>query len=275
MSKTAVAVQAHAEVPDYLKEEKAKATTGLDTSDFILPRIKLLQAMSPECRNVEGAKSGTFWHTGANKSLGTSFRFLPAVVAKRVILWEPTKSGTGGKVLAYSADGRNWAMGGNTTHNVTLKDGKTKATWNTKATVAQSKLLEWGSSDPSVESSPPAATLIYDYCCYLLDEPGLSPTMLGCYKTSINQAKKLNTALLMTNKPIQASIVECSALNMTSEGNTWSVPSFKLTGYAAKEQYLLAKEMGERYANHTADYQDAPEHVATHMDAPLMDEIKY
>jgi hypothetical protein len=225
---------------------------GLDQSDYKLPRIKLLQPLSPEVRSFPGqAIPSQFWHCGANVDLGTQFDFVAAVASKRVILWAPREAG--GAMLAYSADGKTWTTGGDQTFDLELK-GKKRVSWNTRENVVQSRLLEWGSSDPSDEKSPPAATLIYEYLCYLPTHPDLSPCMLGVYRTAIHNAKKLNTSLLMLRKPLAAVKISCFSDMMQEGGNAWAVPNFKLAGYVQLKDYEVAKEMAAQYTSYTAEY---------------------
>jgi hypothetical protein len=243
------------EVPDYLQDEKSVGITGLDQSDFIIPRIKLLQAQSPECQGKDSLRPGVFYHDGTKTVIGDDFTFIPAIASKKAYLWRPSKTGTG-EMLAMSRDAKEWATGGNKKFKVTLKDEKTEVIWDTKKSVIQSGLLNWGSSNPEDEKSQPAATLIYEYCCYLVDHPDLSPSMFGTYKTSLNEAKQLNTALLMTRKPIQAIKVKVTVGEMHEGTAHWFIPKFELAGYASKDEYEICKELGNKYAAYTADYQD-------------------
>ncbi len=241
------------DLPDHLKDENATGIKGLDSSDFKLPRIKLLQALSPEVRAYPGiAIPGHFWHTGSNTSLGSDFKFVPATASKRVILWSSRNNGA--KLIAFSQDGRNWTSGGNQKHQINVKGVPNPVTIATGKDVASSRLLEWGSSNPSDPKSSPAATLIYEYLVYLPDYPSLSPCMLGMYRTAIDNAKKLNTSLLQMRKPIYSVVVDCIAEELQDNGNVWSVPSFKLAGWATKNAYVIAKQMSEEYDAYTANY---------------------
>ena len=242
-----------ADMPEHLKNESAAGINGLDSSDFKLPRIKLLQALSPEVRAYPGkAIPGHFWHSGANVSLGNDFKFVPASASKRAILWSSRNNGA--KLVAFSSDGRNWSMGGNQSHELTVKGLPKPVMVNTGKDVVSSRLLEWGSSNPADPKSPPAATLIYEYLCYLPDHPEMSPCIMGMYRTAIDNAKKLNTSLLQIRKPIYSVVVDCISEEIQENGNVWSVPSFKLAGWASKEAYTISKKMSEDYEAYTAVY---------------------
>lgn len=242
-----------ADLPEHLRNEKTAGITGLDPSDFKLPRIKLLQALSPEIRQFPGiALPGIFWHTGSNISLGNDFKFIPACAFKRVILWSSRNQNA--TVLAYSKDGRSWDSGGNSQFQIQVKGSNNPVTIRTGANVASSRLLDWGSSDPANPRSPPAATLIYEYLCYLPMRPELSPVMLGLYRTAANNAVKLNTTLLQLRMPTYSVVVDCVSKELQDDGNVWSVPTFKPAGRAGKEAFAISKQIASEYESYSKNY---------------------
>jgi len=259
------------QVPDYLKGVEVKSDFGLDQGDFKVPLIKLLQGQSPEVSSGQpGAKPGEFWHTGAKKSLGSSFVFIPAHIGKKVILYEPTKSGTGGRILAYSKDSLKWDTGGNSEFTVNIKTSPKPIVWKTGKDVHSSGLLGWGSSDPANEKSAPAAMLIYNYVCVLCDPNNknavikeLTPTMFGVYKTAIPSAQELNTQFLLLRGPSQkiapppSVYVQASAKSKTKDGTTWTIPVFTPVGRVMDVAvYKDACMLGEQYASYNADFSE-------------------
>ena len=240
-------------VPDFLKDEKANGIQGLDQSDFRVPRIKLLQPLSPEIRDYPGvAVPNIFWHTGANKSLGAEFECVMVNISKRVILWAPRE--TGGGLLAYSNDAKYWTSGGGNEFQVKLKGKKELVTWKTGKDVESSGLMEWGSSDPDDKKSSPAASLVYEYIMFMPTMPELSPCTISLYRTGVRSAKQLNTSLLMTRKPPYCIKVKVGVKMEQSGSDMWSVPVFNLNGYVDAATYEVTKLMAERYA----DYQPEP-----------------
>lgn len=245
------------EAPDYLQGEKATGLEGLGNQDFKIPRIKLLQPLNPEISAFQGkAIPSEFWHTGLNISLTTEFRFVPCIIQKRVILWNPREEGGG--ILAMSHDGVNWSQGANKEFKIKLKNVKEPVTWNTKGNVPQSKLLEWGSYNPDDDESGPAATLSYEYLMYLYDNPDLSPIVMSCYRTMIPKAKQFNTALLMLKRPINSVLVKCSSQEAGEGGNTWHIPQFETQGYVEKEIFELTKSIAAKYAAYAPVEDDRP-----------------
>lgn len=239
--------------PDYLQVGERTGLEALGQGDFKMPRILMLQPLSPQVKVFQGiAIPGEFWHSGLNVSLGPKFRFVPCVATKKVILWNPRDSGGG--ILAFSRNAKDWDSGARTQHEVKLKGKKEKVVWDTGRDVQHSGLTKWGSSDPDEPNSQPAATEIYEYLIYLLDKPDLSPVILGCYKTALPNAKGFNTSLLMLKNPITSVAVDCFAEAMNNDTGEWTVPQFQLSGYVPKEVHLAAKALGEKYADYNVDY---------------------
>src|SRR5580692_7697886 len=108
MAKTAVAVKDEGQLtlPDFMKGQEGLGTENLGASDVAVPRIKLMQALSPELQEYNDLKAGNFWHTLAEQNFGSEVRISPIFVDKRFILWRPRKSGGG--ILARADNGVNW-----------------------------------------------------------------------------------------------------------------------------------------------------------------------
>lgn len=243
------------DTPDYLPN----VGTGLETlgaKDYKIPRLILLQALNPECRAFPGvAIPGSFWHTGANVSLGQKFNMIAALVSKKVILFKPRWDGGG--LLAFSNDAVKWDSGANKSFTVHPVDkNPDTVVWNTGRDVASGGLTKWGSSNPAVENSQPAATAIYEYLVYLPDHPSISPVLFSMSKTALNSAKALNTTYMMLKKPMAGVVVEISAKEVTENNNTWYIPSGRGAGWAPKATYEMVEQMGKQYNNYKADYED-------------------
>lgn len=264
------------ELPDYLSGKERLGTETLGKEDFKVPRIKLLQPLSPEIITFMGkALPGEFWHTGANISLGSEFTMIPVIVGKRVVLWRPRDDSDGG-VLAFSRDAINWQTGANQTFEVKIKGVKKPVKWSTGKNVAASGLLEFGTSNPDETNSYPAATLCYEYLAYLPDRPDLSPCVLGVYKTGIGNAKGFNTYLLMQRKPSACMAVRVFASKQQKGLNSWHVPSFDPAGFATKETFEITKKIAEQYEEYEVeiDQEDMTDDAIKTADA-IKDEIPF
>lgn len=257
------------ELPDYLKGNEKLGTEALGKEDVKIPRIKILQPLTPEVNSYRGkAIPGEFWHTGANLPLGSEFKFIPVIVGKRVVLWRPRDDGNGG-ILAFSRDAVKWISGANQKFEVKLKGVKGTVTWETGKDVASSGLLEFGSSNPDEPNSAPAATLAYEYLAYLPDHPELSPVVLGVMKTGIPNAKALNSYLLQMRRPTTCLAIRCFSDEVTKGRDSWHVPKFEPAGYATKEVFDMLEKMKENYADYQTDMTQEDE------DAAPIDNVAY
>ena len=233
-------------VPDYLKNE-ATTDLGLGQGDYIIPRIKLLQGLSPEVKDF-GAKAGTYWHSGANKTVGDSFNFIVCHILKRVMVWDAR--GINSNLVAYSADGKHWTSGGNSKFGFRVKGFKEPIMMTTSHDVQSSGLLNFGTSNPHDPKSAPVATQVYEYLIYTPEFPELSPCLMGMYRTATQAAKKLNTQLLMLNqqrRPHQSVMIECKAIIESNDEGEWYVPTFRVAGYVSKETFDNAKLITDKY----------------------------
>ena len=78
-------------LPAHLQGTPKNVNWGdIDPKQRMLPRIKLLQATSPECADYPGqAKAGEFWHTTLTESLGTEILGVPIMRRQTYNLWAP------------------------------------------------------------------------------------------------------------------------------------------------------------------------------------------
>lgn len=251
------------DIPDWYKDDPAQKTglENLGSKDYKIPRVILLQALNPECRQFPGqAIPGYFWHTGANVSLGQKFNMVSAVVNKRVVLFRPRNMGGG--VLAISNDAQRWDNGGGKKFVVTpINNDPRQVTWDTGKDVHSSGLLGFGSSFPENDQSPPAATLFYEYLVFLPDYPQLSPVLYSMSKTALPSARALNSTYAMLKKPIAMARIEITATEKTENNNTWYVPTARGNGFVDKTLFDAVTLVGKNFGDYKAEYEEdyAPE----------------
>jgi len=193
----ALAKRDNSNVPDHLRQF-AKAKIGnIDQTDLVIPRIKLLQALSPELTTFDNAKVGTFWHTIASQNLGAELLAIPIVIKKSYILWAPRNDDRG--ILARAMDGIHWDPP-NAEFTVKPKGSSQSVTYYTKETVAESGLDQFGSSVPGDSQSTPAAALTYNMLWFLPEFPELSPSVIINTRSSIKPMQQLLSKI--DSKPI-------------------------------------------------------------------------
>lgn len=246
MAKNEIATVAdEAGVPAYLQNVKPMQADNFDSSDVVIPNVKLLQGLSEEVSTFPDAKAGIFWHTGADMALGESIRFIIVSRRKKYILQAPLEDGQG--ILARSDDAVVWDRMGSWQVKV---DKKTTVTWAINdLDVARSGLTQWGTSDPDDENSPPAATLVYEYLVMLPDYPELGPALIRLARSAIRKAKKgLNDKILLqknNGRPMQALVFAAKSVTETSDSGPYNNWSFTSSGFASEPQFRDATRLSE------------------------------
>ena len=250
----AVAVQqpqSSAVVPTFAQaDRKSKAKIGnMDATDLIIPRIKLLQAISPEVKDEkEGAKDGEFWHTIAEQSLGKEVLIVPILVKKDTVLWAPRGDDRG--ILARSSDNIHWDKGyENQEFEVQFK-GQAKRKIYTRGSVAESGLAEFGSSVPGDKRSAPVASLTYTWLFALLQYPELSPVAVINTRSSLKAGRQLYNKIEL--RPAQP-FAQLYTMFKTDEGTSdepFNGYGYVGAGYVSDEEmYNQLKELHERFSS--------------------------
>lgn len=231
--------------PDYLSGVAANSgLTGLDANDFVVPRVKLLQSVSEEVDTFDDAEAGQFWLNVMDTPLGDELEFIICANKKRVLLLPPMGDARG--ILARSDDGIHWSPP-NGKWDVKLKGVRNPVTWETKATVRESGLLEFGSSNPEDPDSNPAATLFYEYLVYLPKFPELSPCLLSLARSQAKKAKDLNGKVEMRKAPMQAQKFQAKTVKETSSEGDYYNYQFVSSGWASQDQFEGCKAISDRF----------------------------
>ncbi len=243
----AVQKEAPAPVPAFMQGNKT-ASMGNDASDRIIPRVKLLQKISPEIDTFNDARPGEFWHTLAEQSLGPSMLVVPILKLKSLVLWAPRGDDRG--ILARSNDTIHWQTP-NLKFRVRPKGSPSEIEYDLKGSVAESGLAEFGSSIPGDSNSAPAASLTYNLMFYAVDFPELSPFMVINTRSAVKAAKNLLAKIDMREGNHYGQIFR---MGITDEGTT-TEPYF---GYSyTAEGYLQDEELYNRLGQMFEDFSSA------------------
>ena len=199
---------------------------GLGAGEVEIPRLKLLQASSPELTEFNNAKQGEFWHSLIDKPFGSTVRICPIYIDWRFILWRPREAGGG--ILARADDGKHW-MPADTEFTVRLRSDH-EVKWRTARTVAASRLDKRGSSNPSDPNSPPAATRIYSIVCSFPDRKDLPPAVVTLQRAAIKAATKLIGELKVLRAPSFGVIFEIASFKDKSPSGEFYNYAFKMVG---------------------------------------------
>jgi hypothetical protein len=206
---------------------------GLGADDIEIPRLKLLQATSPELAKFNKAKPGQFWHSLIDDTLGSTVRICPIYIDWRFILWRPREAGGG--ILARADDGQHWAPA-DTEFTVTLGGGQ-DVKWRTAPTVAASGLDKRGSSNPSDPKSPPAAARIYSVVCSFSDRQDLPPAAVILQGANIKVATKLIDQLKVLRAPSFGAVFEMRSSKDKSKSGEFYSYTFELVGPVGEKAF--------------------------------------
>lgn len=96
-----VAVLESAEVPAYLQTEgPARGSEGVGTEDLSIPRLEIVQSLSP-CRDkedpayIEGAEEGMLYNNVSRELYGNAVKIVPVIFKKEYLIWKDRKQGGG------------------------------------------------------------------------------------------------------------------------------------------------------------------------------------
>lgn len=238
------------QLPDYLRDMQKSAKVGnVDQTDFIIPRIKLLQKISPECDAYEAAKPGRFWHTVMNADLGPELKFAPILVRKTYVLWAPRNDDRG--ILARASDGIHWDIP-DLTFTVKPKGSQGDVVYTLGKTVhdridGKPAMSEFGSGIPGNPQSPPAASLTYEILCYLTDFPDMSPAIILNTRSQVKPGKDLLTKI--ESRPVDHYYGQYLAGVVTEKGDEGDYYNFRysMDGYVPQAVGDTTKGLFERF----------------------------
>jgi hypothetical protein len=232
------------QLPDYLKDlvGKQEKLGNLDETDRIVPRLQLLQALSPEVTTYDNAKAGVFWHNTRRENLGTTVKAIFITVRKSVILWAPR--GDDRQMLARSNDCVHWDNP-NMEFQVKPKGASKPIIWNTKGSVKESGLLEFGSSIPGDNRSNPAASLTYSVMWFLPDIN--SAVVMINTRSQIKPTQQLFELIDMRKVPHYTQQWELAVTQEKGAEGPYFNIAYKAAGYPPKEVAEHTKLLYDKY----------------------------
>lgn len=232
--------------PSFMQGLAGQGMEGLNASDIEIPRIKLLQGISPELMEFPDAKQGHFFHNVAELDLGEKLNIVPLYIWKMFILWNPRESGGG--ILARAEDGVHWSPP-NGEFDVKINKGTKSAKWKLAPTVAASQLDQWGTYDPSDLNSQPAATRMFNIVAYLPDHPDLSPVVITMQRSSIKVARRFAGKLQMTQAPSYGrKFIIGPVQDQNKAGDKFWNYAFTSDGFVeSEEQFNFYKSLYEQF----------------------------
>lgn len=243
----AVATKSDDQVPDYLRDSAKVKFGNTDSSDIIIPRVKLLQSVSPELTDYDGvAKNGDFWHTLAEQSLGKELKIIPIILKKEIVLWAPRGDDRG--ILARSSDCVNWDDGfENLEFKIKLKGVKEEVTWFTDANVEASGLMKFGSMNPNDPDSRPAAATTYRFMFLFPDFLELGPAIIINTRSAIKAARGLISKIELRPQAHYAQQFIMSTTDEVGDEGPYKGYKYVAGGFPSEAAYKAAQEAYEKF----------------------------
>ena len=172
----------------------------LDASDIIVPRITVLQGLSPEVNEGLGTP-GNFFVQGLNIMLGKKFEFIVLMRNKTRIRWLPINEGGG--ILCRSFDAK-------------------RGEGNPGGECEKCALKDWAGT------TAPACDVYENVIVMLRGSDDQIPMVLSGSRTKLKSLKQLNTLLMMQmqkQRPLYMKSYVASAVEKTNKGGLkyWSL----------------------------------------------------
>lgn len=243
-------------LPAFMQADAGKGLDGMGAEDMEIPRLKLIQGVSPELTEFNELRAGNFFHTATQTIFDEAFRVVPIYVQKEYILWNPLEAGGG--ILARASDAVHWSpSSGSFKVKLDKKDGGAQVEWNLAKTVQQSGLANWGTMNPNDKDSPPAATLMYNFLFGFPDYPDLPPAVFTFQRSSIKVGRKFITKLKTVRTPIFGTIYTVTAGTAGDAKREYAVPVLTGAGLVESEDmYNTFKAMHEGFSTKGLNIKD-------------------
>jgi hypothetical protein len=89
-------------LPTEAAKDAGMGNENVSAADVGIPQIKLLQALSPQCQTVEGAKAGLFFNTQTNELMDAVY-FISLTFVRTFTVWKDQNLG-GGKMGEFDTN---------------------------------------------------------------------------------------------------------------------------------------------------------------------------
>lgn len=227
---------------------KTTSFGNIDSSDLIIPRVKLMQTVNEEVQAYDEAKVGEFWHTLAEKSLGSELRIIPISLKKELVLWAPRGDDRG--ILARSSDTKKWDDGyANLEFEVKIKGQKDPVKYFTKGSVAESGLANFGTMIPGDPDSRPAASLTYRMMFLFPDHLDLGPAIIINTRSSIRAAKGLISKIEMRPTDHYNQVFTMATTDEKGDEGPYKGYKYSAAGFVTEEEAEISKATYEKYGS--------------------------
>jgi hypothetical protein len=239
-SKGVATVDGGGNVPAYIKKGLARGTESVQTKDLIIPRLDLMQDISPQVQDGE-IEAGHWRNSVTEEDWGDEMIFVPIVIDTRYILWRPRHEGGG--ILARADDGIHWSPANGEWKVKPHKKLNKEVVWRTAPTVEQSGLHLWGSTDPDDGDSPPAANKMVVVFGFSPQRPQ-SPLVVSHQRGSFKVGNKFMSRVKFSGQDAFATQYRLRAERIpNSENQQFWVPKWVASGFVDERTYIACEKL--------------------------------
>lgn len=195
-----------------------------DADDLIIPRVKMIQAMSPE-RKEKIADEGDIINSLTKDKLNGKV-FIPVFKFNNNILWNPREAGGGMKCLA--------------------RDGKVGTELDTQATklCRTCGKCEFDNSKKGREAAPTCTKYINFFGFF---EGEQAPIILSFARTNFAEGKKLYSLAKVTMQNMFNNGYKLIEKECNKNGNSWFIIDVKSNGPTSEEDRAFATALFHTY----------------------------
>jgi len=209
---------------------------NIDQSDLIIPRGKLLQALSPELIANDKLKSGMIINSLTQEVLPD--RFVPISVGKEWLCFNPRSANDKGFDDKYAPGALKWRS----------------------KNPNDERVIKEGSFGPNGE--PPVALAVLNFLSYF-PKSGETPVVVSFSKTSYSEGRRLLSLIKFSGKHPYENSYKISSVQATNDYGTYNVLKVSPAGKsAAKEkefcQDLWSNLSGQDVVAHVEDTEEIP-----------------
>lgn len=219
-----------------------------ETDDVIIPRVKVIQTLSPE-RKDKIAEEGDIINSLTKEKLNGK-KFVPVFKFNNNVWWKPRSEGGGIQCIA--------------------RDGKVgRASDDSIVMCAQCRRCEFDNSKQGKDALPTCTKYINFFGFF---EGERSPIILSFSKTSYNEGKKLYSLAKVTMQNMWNYRYTMTEKLMAKGGNEWYVPVMTAAGPTNEDdrEFALALYKAYRDSVQTMSY-DMDDNAAASEAAPRVD----
>jgi hypothetical protein len=241
------------DAPDYIKTGAAgRGLENVCREDLVIPRVKLLQPMSPEVQD-KGMKEGHLINNLSQKDYGDTLEFIPITHTKSRIYWQDREDG-GGMLCASDngLDRRDHDAPAKIAKLLKIKD------FVLPADCSCCPFHGWDNEAEREKDQKPKCTIYYNFPAFVNGEM----VALSLDRTKIRTAKNILTLATTTggNADMFAKKYRLTVTKEKNDQYSYYNIVVEPAGWVSEEEYEAGKAMYDSFKNKTLKVeQDAPQ----------------